>query len=179
MNSIAKKLTRGAKTGGSDGWRTPSIIIVPAKQYGRGTIALDPCASPSSKHHFAKTNIVHPSRDGLEIDWTTTAAGGLVFCNHPYSANEAWAAKICREAEAGASIIWLPKAAIETEWYRSVLPYADVEAIYRGRVPFERDAVEGESDNGATFASAILGFNVHRRRFERCFGAIADVRCPK
>lgn len=176
MNPIAKKLTRGAKTGGSDGWRTPLKILRPVKMYGGGSIALDPCASPAPRNHFATVNVVHPSRDGLDVDWKQLAAGGLVFVNHPYSENEAWAAKVCREAEQGASIIWLPKAAIETEWYRSTLPYADVEAIYRGRIPFERD--EDEDGAGATFASALLGFNVHRRRFERCFSSIADVRCP-
>jgi phage N-6-adenine-methyltransferase len=89
-----------------------------------------------------------PEQDGLQQDW------GREICwnNPPYSQVARWIAKSYEASKAGATVVCLVYASVDTRWWHTyVKPYAEYR-FPEGRLKF------GGSPNSAPRASAIVIF---------------------
>jgi hypothetical protein len=144
---------------------------------------LDPASNPGSIVP-ADVSLVDPSResefgelpagfyyqDGLALDWATEEVQ-TAWSNPPYhrSVNGTWAAKLGEQGSAGVRIVALVPVATSEKWWG---PYwrADQLGLLVGRVKHLGEA------HSATFAQAVVGWNVSAARFEEAFGQIARIR---
>lgn len=131
-------------------WRTPPWIIEMVREIYGGRIECDPCASSNNLFWFAETNI-SKENDGLNIAhaWGTTA-----FLNPPYGRElRKWteAGKFRHETfENTAEQTWLVPARLDTRWWRTLMSYAGLVAIFPKRVAFVG------AEHGAKFPSALI-----------------------
>jgi phage N-6-adenine-methyltransferase len=105
---------------------------------------LDVCALPTS----AKCErFFSPEVDGLEQDWT-----GTCWMNPPYG-NEIvdWVRKAFESAEAGATVVCLVPARVDTGWWWDYCRYGEIRFL-RGRLKF------GGAETSAPFPSALVIF---------------------
>lgn len=137
--------TRGQlanQAGGSDAWETPQDLFDELDaEFG---FDLDVCAQPSS----AKSErFFSPEQDGLAQDWR-----GACWMNPPYGqAIGAWVAKARLSARAGATVVCLLPARVDTGWWWDHCRYGEVRFL-RGRLKF------GGSPAGAPFPSVVVIF---------------------
>lgn len=119
----------------SDLWSTPQDKF--DELHAEFGFTLDACAiSANTKcdHYFT------PEQDGLQQDWS-----GVVFCNPPYSEVDQWIAKAYEASKAGALVVCIVNASVDTTWWHAyVQPYAEVR-FPKGRWKFERPGGKGQS----------------------------------
>lgn len=133
-------------------WFTPPEVLKAIAPLG--PIALDPCGNPLSPVE-AERRIIWPEADGLKADWHTLAVGGLVYINPPFGRRlRLWARKIQREAAAGAEIVLLVPARVDTSWWETLHPAAW--CAWRRRIRFIRP--DGRRNDPAPFPVALLYF---------------------
>lgn len=113
----------------SDEWGTP-VDVFRRISVAYGPFALDACCRPETAkadHFYTRED------DGLAQPWH-----GRVWVNPPYSDPAPWIRKAVEEVRNGHSdrVVMLLPAAIDTEWYHTlVVPHADVVPV-RGRIRF-------------------------------------------
>ena len=105
---------------------------------------LDPCAD--EKNHKC-TKYFTKKQNGLAQSW----AGEIVFCNPPYGRDIGlWIRKGLEEAQAGAVVVMLIPARVDTKWFHELIfPYSEIRFV-KGRLKF------GESGNSAPFPSMVV-----------------------
>jgi phage N-6-adenine-methyltransferase len=105
---------------------------------------LDVCATAENAkcaHYFTRAD------DGLAQPWT-----GVCWMNPPYGREiGAWARKAWEAAQAGATIVCLVPARVDTGWWHEYASKGEV-TFLRGRVRF------GDAKTGAPFPSALVVF---------------------
>lgn len=158
-----KALHASKKTGGSDDWQTPDVVLERVRKLGRlfldpCTVASNPCGAQLAFHE-----------GGLERTWQGVTARDIAYCNPPYSGLKLWAAKVDAEAKAGVSIIALVPARTDTQWWGVLREKATAIAYWRGRIRF-RGATAG-----APFPSAAFAYNLDAKAFAEAFGDVAHV----
>lgn len=126
----------------TDEWATPQDFFDTVHaEFG---FTLDVCALPSS----AKcADYFTPDDDGLAQDWT-----GVCWMNPPYG-NEIvdWVRKAHESAQAGATVVCLVPARVDTGWWWDYCRYGEIRFL-RGRLRF------GAAETGAPFPSALVVF---------------------
>jgi phage N-6-adenine-methyltransferase len=139
----------------SDDWPTsPAFFAMMAHRFG--PFDIDVAASVENAkcpRYFTR------EQDGLRQTWT-----GRCWCNPPYGRQIApWIRKAAESAQAGALVVCLLPARVDTAWWQDfVLPFAEVEFV-RGRLRF------GSGEYPAPFPSAIVIFRpATTRRCQRC-----------
>lgn len=126
----------------TDEWETPQDLFDELdREFGFG---LDVCALPSSakcKRYFT------PEKDGLSQKWS-----GVVWMNPPYGdVISQWVEKARQSADAGATVVCLVPARVDTHWWWDNCRYGEIRFI-RGRLKF------GNSQSSAPFPSAVVIF---------------------
>jgi phage N-6-adenine-methyltransferase len=136
----------------SDVWSTPQDFF--ANLDAEFHFTLDACAiaaNATCDRYFS------PEDDGLIQDWGQE----VIWCNPPYSQVARWIAKAYDASKAGATVVCLVYAAVDTRWWQTyVQPYAEFR-FPPGRLKF------GISPHHAPRASAVVIF----RPFEQVAGA--------
>jgi phage N-6-adenine-methyltransferase len=119
----------------SDLWGTPQAEF--DTLHAEFGFTLDACAITSNAkcdHYFT------PAQDGLRQEWS-----GVVFCNPPYSVVDLWIAKAYEASKAGATVVCIVYACVDTRWWHTyVEPYAEYR-FPKGRWKFERSGGKGWS----------------------------------
>jgi phage N-6-adenine-methyltransferase len=126
----------------SDEWATPQDFFDEVDaEFG---FELDVCALPSS----AKcARYFSPDDDGLAQEWA-----GACWMNPPYGSEIGrWVAKAHESADAGATVVCLVPARVDTAWWWDHCRYGEIRFL-RGRLKF------GGSDTSAPFPSAVVIF---------------------
>jgi phage N-6-adenine-methyltransferase len=126
----------------TDDWGTPQDLFDSLNaEFG---FQLDVCASDAN----AKCSAYYTAeQDGLEQPWT-----GTCWMNPPYGdVIGKWVSKARTSAAAGATVVCLVPARVDTGWFQENCPYGEIRFL-RGRVKF------GDSPNSAPFPSAIVVF---------------------
>lgn len=145
VRDIITPRTRGQlanQSGGTDEWATPQPLFDALNaEFG---FDLDVCALPSS----AKCDrYFTPETDGLAQEWS-----GACWMNPPYGDEiPRWIAKAAESAAAGATVVALVPARVETAWWWNHCRHAEIRFL-RGRLRF------GDSPNSAPFPSAVVVF---------------------
>jgi phage N-6-adenine-methyltransferase len=122
-------------------WPTPPAFF--AKLNRRYRFTLDPCATPDNAKcplYFMK------EQDGRKQDWGTYR----VFCNPPYGREIGkWARKCFEASQAGALVVLLVPARVDTRWYHHWVHGKAKVTFIRGRLRF------GNADTSAPFPSML------------------------
>jgi phage N-6-adenine-methyltransferase len=127
---------------GRDDWETPQAFFDALDaEFG---FDLDVCALPAS----AKCErFFTPDDDGLAQEWT-----GTCWMNPPYGDEIArWVRKAWEAAQAGATVVCLVPARVDTGWWWDYCRFGEVRFL-RGRLRF------GGGTTGAPFPSAVVVF---------------------
>ena len=145
VREVVTERTRGQlanQSGGTDQWATPQEFFDAVD--AEFNFTLDVCALDSSakcERYFT------PETDGLAQDWT-----GVVWMNPPYGDEiKRWVGKAHESAAAGATVVCLVPARVDTGWWWDHCRFAEVRLL-RGRLKF------GEADTSAPFPSALVIF---------------------
>jgi phage N-6-adenine-methyltransferase len=145
VREVVTERTRGQlanQSGGTDAWATPQDFfdVVNAEF----NFTLDVCALDSSakcERYFT------PETDGLTQKWT-----GTCWMNPPYGDEiKHWVRKAHESAQAGATVVCLVPARVDTGWWWEHCRHAEVRFL-RGRLKF------GDADTSAPFPSALVIF---------------------
>ena len=141
------------KGGRNDEWGTPRDILekIDLKD------ALDVCASAIN----AKFTDYWTKEDNvLSRDWPLDR---VCWMNPPFSEAEVWFKKAANEAARGVQIAAIYKATnLETKtWQEAIFPHASGIVFLRGRTEYIREDSKG---GGVPFGSAIIFYNMHKRR---------------
>ena len=130
----------------SDEWGTPQDKFDALNaEFG---FTLDACAIASNTK---VDRFYSPAEDGLLQDWS----GEVVFMNPPYSGVDLWIAKAYEASKAGATVVCIVSAGVDTLWWHAyVEPYAEYR-FPEGRWKFERPGGKGW---GAPRPTAIVIF---------------------
>lgn len=143
--AIRKALTSSE----SDNWYTPPEVVALVEQVA--PIALD----PFPEQWEAQNRILCP--DGFERPWECVA-GGLTYCNPPYSRlsefAQAWEARRMFAALQGWHCIALVPSRTDTKWFATLRMYSKAVAFYSGRIKFVLP--DGTRRTSAPFASALF-----------------------
>jgi hypothetical protein len=125
-----------------DLWETPQAEF--DKLHAEFGFTLDACAIAAN----AKCDrYFSPEQDGLRQEWS-----GVVFCNPPYSQVARWIAKAYEASKAGATVVCIVSASVDTAWWHAYIkPYAEY------RFP-ERRWKFGGSPHNAPRPTAIVIF---------------------
>lgn len=126
----------------SDEWATPQDFYDDV--HAEFAPTLDVCALPPS----AKCDRYYtPDDDGLAQEWT-----GVCWMNPPYGGEiSRWVEKAHESADAGATVVCLLPARVETNWWWDHCRFGEIRFI-RGRLKF------GGADTSAPFPSALVIF---------------------
>jgi hypothetical protein len=170
---------QSAKTSGRDDFNTPPEVLARVRLIGH--VQFDPCWNEYAATVLAPSTLDYAADggergDGLSLDWSEFTRDGLAFVNFPYSAAAAWSTKVAQESDLGVPIVVLCAARTDTKWWRLLWTHCDVVAFWHGRIRFWLDGAPAK--HGATFASALFGFNVMPRRFRAALGGVATVVVP-
>jgi|SRR6185312_14472580 len=126
----------------TDDWATPQDLFDELNI--EFSFDIDVCALPTSakcKRFFS------PQDDGLSKAWT-----GNCWMNPPYGdVIGDWVAKAKKSAEAGACVVCLVPARVDTNWWWDNCRFGEIRFL-RGRLKF------GNSPNSAPFPSAVVIF---------------------
>lgn len=108
---------------------------------------LDPCCTTGNakcREYFTQQD------DGLVQPW----AGHTVFMNPPYGRDlPLWLAKALNESRAGATVVCLVPAYVDTGWWHDIASQGEIRLV-RNRLYFEREGRRRRSP----FATAIIIF---------------------
>ena len=146
-------VTTGLLTSFTDEWATPwDLFRVLDQEFGG--FDLDVCATVENRkcgRFYSRTD------DGLRCPWD-----GVVWCNPPYGNTIGrWMKKAAESARMGATVVTLPPARTDTQWWHEwVMPCAWEVRLIRGRVRF--------NDAGPSpFPSAVVVYRpgIHRPNF--------------
>ena len=124
----AKAFSHDRVANGKEEWLTPPEII-----NALGPFDLDPCAPinrpwPTAANHYTIED------NGLIKPWQ-----GRVWMNPPYGRRiQHWIKKAYEQAQAGATIVCLLPARVDTKWFHEYCVKGDVKLI-KGRLFFEVD----------------------------------------
>lgn len=136
----------GLQTSNSYEWSTPQALFDALNQEF-GPFDLDVCASANNAKcpaYFTR------EQDGLAQEWR-----GRVWMNPPYGREiRAWLAKAYRSAQAGALVVCLLPARVDTGWWHDFAARGDVRFL-RGRLHFAGPSTSGHN---APFPSAVVVF---------------------
>src|SRR5947209_845383 len=125
----------------SEEWATPPSLF--EKLDRRYHFTLDPCATPENAlcpTYFTKED------DGLQQDWKDHRC----FVNPPYGRQmRAWARKCFEAAQAGALVVLLAHARVDTRWYHEWVEGKAKVTFLRGRLRF------GDAESSAPFPSML------------------------
>lgn len=126
----------------TDLWATPQDLF--DKLASEFAFALDVCATPEN----AKCSSFYTEEnDGLAQNWA-----GICWMNPPYGdAIGEWVKKAYESGQAGATVVCLVPARIDTAWWWNTCRHGEVRFL-RGRLKF------GDSANSAPFPSAVVVF---------------------
>lgn len=126
----------------TDEWATPQDLFDLLDSEFR--FDLDVCASPGNAKCATFYTV---AEDGLKQPWT-----GVCWMNPPYG-NEIgrWVRKAYESAQAGAHVVCLVPARVDTGWWWDYCRFGEVRFL-RGRLRF------GGGDSGAPFPSAVVVF---------------------
>jgi phage N-6-adenine-methyltransferase len=132
---------------GSDEWAAPQTLFDQLNaEFG---FDLDVCASAANakcQRYFAR------GEDGLAQKWQ-----GSCWMNPPYGRQiERWLAKASVSARAGATVVALVPARVDTGWWWDFCRFAEIRFL-RGRLRFEGAAAN------APFPSAVVVFGARPR----------------
>lgn len=127
----------------TDEWATPQELFDELNEEFRFT--LDVCARDSS----AKcAKYFTPNSDGLAQDWSQD----VCWMNPPYGSEIVeWVKKAYESSRAGATVVCLVPARVDTNWFFDYCRHGEVRFI-KGRLKF------GGSPNSAPFPSALVVF---------------------
>jgi phage N-6-adenine-methyltransferase len=119
----------------SDLWSTPQAEF--DRLHAEFGFTLDACALPEN----AKCPVFYsPEQDGLAQDWR-----GVMWCNPPYSTVDQWIAKAYEASKAGATVVCVTYAKVDTRWWHTYIePFAEYR-FPKGRWKF------GDGKNSAPF----------------------------
>jgi len=124
----------------TDQWATPQELFDRLNDEFRFT--LDACATAENAKCDA---FFSADADGLVQPWL-----GRVWCNPPYGRGLGrWVAKAAESAEAGAIVVALLPARVDTTWWHDYVATKAEVRFLRGRLRF------GDAKNSAPFPSAI------------------------
>ena len=132
----------GVFTSSTDLWATPQDLYDELQwEFG---FTLDVCATDDN----AKCATYYTEReDGLSQPWT-----GTCWMNPPYGdVIAAWVKKAYESAQAGATVVCLVPARVDTRWWWDHCRYGEIRFL-RGRLKF------GGGENSAPFPSAVVVF---------------------
>lgn len=145
VREVVHERTRGQlanQSGGTDQWATPQDFFDAVD--AEFNFTLDVCALDSSakcQRYFT------PESDGLAQEWT-----GACWMNPPYGDEiKHWVGKAYESAKAGATVVCLVPARVDTGWWWDYCRHAEVRLL-RGRLKF------GNADTSAPFPSALVIF---------------------
>jgi len=126
----------------TDEWSTPQALF--DELHAEFDFGLDVCATAS----VAKCpTFFSPEQDGLAQDWS-----GTCWMNPPYGATIGrWVEKAWESAKAGATVVCLVPARVDTGWWWDHCRFGEVRFL-RGRLRF------GDALTGAPFPSAVVIF---------------------
>jgi hypothetical protein len=147
-------------------WQTPDHVLDRVRAIA--PIALDPCTEPDNPTGAVRWITAEDEPDGLQAPWHEMAAGGLVFCNPPYTRGRGplnWAEKIDRESSVDCEIITLVPSRTDSKAFRKLAERAATICFWRGRISFRG------APAGAPFPSAFV---YHGWRPECFLTAFAD-----
>jgi phage N-6-adenine-methyltransferase len=127
---------------GTDDWSTPRDLF--NLLYNEFDFTLDVCATADS----AKCpRFFTAEQDGLAQDWT-----GTCWMNPPYGSEIGrWVKKAWESSQAGATVVCLVPARVDTGWWWDYCRFGEVRFL-RGRLRF------GGGETGAPFPSALVIF---------------------
>lgn len=112
----------------TDEWLTPPDVLQAVR--GDRPFDLDPCAPHDRPDWTRCARSYTASDDGLSLPWE-----GEVWCNPPYSAADAWCARLAQHGD-GMALVF---ARAETRWwFESVWPHATSLLFLAGRLSFWR-----------------------------------------
>lgn len=120
--------------GDRDCWATP-LGLFNRLDKAIGPFTLDACALP---YNAKCARYYTPEIDGLVQPWHEDAAGGVVWCNPPFSAIRRWVAKAWRESLRGARVALLMPANRTDAWWfhRYVIEAGAAIQFLEGRTRF-------------------------------------------
>jgi phage N-6-adenine-methyltransferase len=119
----------------SDLWGTPQAEF--DRLHAEFGFTLDACAIAANAkcdHYFS------PEQDGLLQEWD-----GVVFCNPPYSQVAKWIAKAYEASKAGATVVCIVYACVDTVWWHQYIEGIAEHRFPKGRWKFERPGGKGDS----------------------------------
>jgi site-specific DNA-methyltransferase (adenine-specific) len=157
-------------------WQTPHDVLDLVRRVG--DIYLDPCTAPSNPTGATHFCSIDTGTNGLAYDWAAIldwaraqgARNPLAYVNPPYGpALKEWAAKVNREAAAGAQIITLTPARTDTGWWHTLADLANSGLFWRGRMRFIDAATGIQSKNAAPFPVFLAYFGPAPSLFRTVF----------
>lgn len=139
---VRRRMNDGLYSSATGQWSTPQDLFDELHQeFG---FALDVCATDENAKCATYYTV---EQDGLAQPWT-----GVCWMNPPYGdAIGAWVRKAWESSKAGATVVCLVPARIDTRWWWDYCRYGEVRFL-RGRLKF------GGGDNSAPFPSAVVIF---------------------
>lgn len=146
---MAKNKLKGLFSSDKDFWETPKALFNQLDNIFK--FQLD--AAASSQNAKCAKYFTYEDNALLQ-DWAKTAS--VIFINPPYDgAMDVWMEKILKEYKAGATIVCLIAARLESLWFKVAWDYAKYVAFSYGRIHFELNGIEVKR---TTFASSIVVF---------------------
>jgi len=115
-------------------WETPRWLIKLCEKMIGGKFTLDACAKNRKAAKAPK--YISPEQDALRLDlpWR-----GRVWMNPPYGRRiQHWIKKAYEQSQAGATVVCLLPARVDTKWFHEYCIKGDVKLI-KGRLFFEVD----------------------------------------
>ncbi len=138
-------------------WWTPAPYIESVRHV-LGEIDLDPASCEEANRIVGAKQIYTEEDSGLQHPWT-----GRIFMNPPYSANQDFAEKMCKEYKEGnvtEAVVLLGAHAIETKWFA---PYWDFTLCFTGhRIKFNTPTGPAIAGNIAGSVFIHLGKDGHK-----------------
>jgi phage N-6-adenine-methyltransferase len=130
----------------SDDWGPPQVEF--DKLHAESGFTVDTCGIPSN----AKCNrYFTPEQDGLRQDWGRE----VCFMNPPYSQVARWIAKAYEASRAGATVVCIINASVDTRWWHQYVEGRAEVRFPKGRWKFERP---GRTGKNAPRPTAIVIF---------------------
>ena len=149
-----------------DSWNTPECVLELVRKLG--PIALDPCSNEDS---IVAANRKH-DRDGLDANWFTPVAEGLIYVNPPYGRDIGeWVNHCAAYGDASCEIVALLPARTDTKWFAHVWT-ASALCFWRGRLRFLG------APSSAPFPSVVAYWGPRRYRFADVFSEVGKVVFP-
>jgi phage N-6-adenine-methyltransferase len=140
--NVVRRAGPGVYTSSTDLWATPQDLFDELDR--EFDFTLDVCAVSENAKCAA---YYAPEQNGLEQEWR-----GVCWMNPPYGDEIAkWVQKAYASAQAGATVVCLVPARVDTGWWWNHCRYGEIRFL-RGRLRF------GGGENSAPFPSAVVIF---------------------